>query len=107
MRNRDVLFSDRRDAGRQLAARLLAMGLTRPVVLALPRGGIPVAFEIARALGAPLGIVLVRKIGTPWSKEVAIGALAEVRRQHRVMSPSARQYAGAWLDEQIQVLQQE
>ena len=58
-------FIDRADAGRQLAVRLLPMALDRPVVYALPRGGVPVALEIARVLRAPLDLILVRKIGAP------------------------------------------
>lgn len=72
-----MLFADRHDAGRRLAAELLRFKDQRPVVLALPRGGVPVAFEIATALAAPLDLVLVRKIGHPWSPELAIGAIAE------------------------------
>ena len=72
-----MLFTDRHDAGRQLAGRLLEMKVQDPVVLALPRGGVPVAFEIARASGAPLDLVLVRKIGAPFEEELAVGAIAE------------------------------
>lgn len=72
-----MLFTDRHGAGRQLAARLLPLKQESPVVLALPRGGIPVGFEIARALHAPLDLVLVRKIGAPGEEELAIGAVAE------------------------------
>src|SRR3954462_3617646 len=70
-------FRDRRDAGRQLA-RALAAYTGRPdvVVLALPRGGVPVAYEVAQALDAPLDIFLVRKLGVPGHKELAFGALA-------------------------------
>lgn len=70
-------FRDRRDAGRQLAA-LLAAYAGRPdtIVLALPRGGVPVGFEVARALGAPLDVFLVRKLGMPGREELALGALA-------------------------------
>jgi putative phosphoribosyl transferase len=64
-------FHDRADAGRQLASRLMHLKLRDPVVLALPRGGLPVAFEIARALAAPLDLVMVRKIGVPWRPELA------------------------------------
>lgn len=71
------MFSDRNDAGRQLAERLLALKLQNPVVLALPRGGVPVGFEIARALHAPLDLVLVRKIGAPFQKELAVAAIAD------------------------------
>ena len=71
------MFSDRNDAGRQLAERLLALKLEHPVVLALPRGGVPIGFEIARALHAPLDLVLVRKIGAPFQKELAVGAIAD------------------------------
>ena len=58
-------FIDRRDAGRQLAQRVAAMKLDKPIVYALPRGGVPVAAEIAAVLKAPLDLVLVRKIGAP------------------------------------------
>ena len=70
-------FRDRSDAGRQLAARLSAYA-NRPdvLVLALPRGGVPVAFEVARALNAPLDIFLVRKLGLPGQEELAMGAIA-------------------------------
>src|SRR5689334_23096801 len=71
------MFADRHDAGRQLAERLLILKLEHPVVLALPRGGVPVGFEIARALRAPLDLVLVRKIGAPFQKELAVGAIAD------------------------------
>lgn len=73
-------FRDRRAAGRALANRLLerqrAGGLPDPVVLALPRGGVPVADEIARALDAPLDLLLVRKIGLPAQPELGVGAIA-------------------------------
>src|SRR5919109_1059952 len=70
-------FADRYDAGRQLAPRLSAYH-SRPdlLVLALPRGGVPVAYEVARALNAPLDIFLVRKLGLPWHPELAMGAIA-------------------------------
>lgn len=70
-------FQDRRDAGLQLAARLQAEALQDPVVLALPRGGVPVAFEIAGAIGAPLDVLVVRKVGAPQHPEYGIGAIAE------------------------------
>lgn len=72
-------FADRADAGRALADRIAALPLERPVVLALPRGGVPVGFEIARRLGAPLDVVAVRKIGAPLQPELGIGAVAEGR----------------------------
>jgi putative phosphoribosyl transferase len=71
------MFRDRADAGRRLAARLKEMALERPVVLALPRGGVPVGAEIASALGAPLDVALVRKIGAPDQPELAVGAIAD------------------------------
>ncbi|GIK76411.1 MAG: phosphoribosyltransferase [Thermoleophilia bacterium] len=70
-------FRDRREAGRMLAARLSEMDLDAPVVIALPRGGVPVGFEVARALGAPLDVGLVRKIGHPSQPELGIGAIGE------------------------------
>jgi putative phosphoribosyl transferase len=72
-----MYFTDRQDAGRRLAAELIRFKDRHPVVLALPRGGVPVGFEIAQALGAPLDLVLVRKIGAPGEAELAIGAIAE------------------------------
>jgi putative phosphoribosyl transferase len=72
-----MIFRDRREAGRQLAARLQGYaGDSNAVVLALPRGGVPVAFEVARALQAPLDVFLVRKIGVPGQEELAMGAVA-------------------------------
>lgn len=70
-------FTDRRQAGRQLAEGLAALELRDPVVLALPRGGVPVAAEVARALGAPLDVIVARKIGAPGHPELGIGAVAE------------------------------
>jgi predicted phosphoribosyltransferase len=71
-------FADRLDAGRQLAARLPAYaGRSDVIVLALPRGGVPVAHEVARALRAPLDVFLVRKLGVPGHPELAMGAIAE------------------------------
>src|SRR5437763_84912 len=72
-----MLFRDRSDAGRALASRLLAYA-NQPdvVVLALPRGGVPVAYEVAEALGVPLDVFLVRKLGVPGQEELAMGAIA-------------------------------
>ena len=72
-----MLFQDRADAGRQLAAKLMRYaGRPDVLVLALPRGGVPVGFEVARALEAPLDVFLVRKLGVPGREELAMGALA-------------------------------
>jgi predicted phosphoribosyltransferase len=70
-------FADRADAGRQLAAALAGYRDRDPVVLALPRGGVPVAAEIAAGLAAPLDVVLVRKIGVPFEPELAMGAVVD------------------------------
>src|SRR4051812_3967029 len=70
-------FVDRRDAGRRLAAQLGFLRAEDPVVLSLPRGGVPVGAEVARALGAPLDVILVRKLGVPAQPELAMGALGE------------------------------
>ncbi|HET9485590.1 MAG TPA: phosphoribosyltransferase [Xanthomonadales bacterium] len=69
-------FLDRQDAGRRLAQALLDHALEAPLVLALPRGGVPVAAEVARTLGAPLDVFLVRKLGVPGHEELAFGAIA-------------------------------
>lgn len=72
-----VLFKDRADAGKRLAEHLKAYaGRPDVIVLALPRGGVPVAYEVARAINAPLDIFLVRKLGVPGQEELALGALA-------------------------------
>jgi predicted phosphoribosyltransferase len=72
-----MIFRDRRDAGRQLVAHLTHYaGRPDVLVLALPRGGVPVAYEVARALGAPLDVFLVRKLGVPGREELAMGAIA-------------------------------
>src|SRR5215469_6288256 len=73
-------FADRGEAGRRLADKLLHFKDRQPVVLALPRGGVAVGFEIAHALDAPLDIVLVRKIGVPWQPELALGAVTDGAR---------------------------
>src|SRR5688500_3966284 len=72
-----MVFDDRRDAGRRLAERLAPFADERPIVVALPRGGVPVAVEVARALGAPLDVLAVRKLGAPGNPELAVGAVAE------------------------------
>src|SRR5947199_780087 len=71
------LFRDRREAGRLLAEKLAGYA-NQPgvIVLALPRGGVPVGYEVARALGAPLDVFLVRKLGVPGHEELAMGAIA-------------------------------
>jgi putative phosphoribosyl transferase len=74
---RRLIFADRAEAGRLLAERLAAMDLARPLVLALPRGGVPAGAEIAARLAAPLGVALVRKIGAPHEPELAVGAVAD------------------------------
>lgn len=70
-------FNDRRDAGRRLTQQLLPLGISQPVVVGLPRGGVPVAFEIARTLRAQLDILIARKIGAPRNPEYGVGAIAE------------------------------
>lgn len=70
-------FTDRRDAGRQLADRLAPrIDPEKSVILALPRGGVPVAHEIATRIGAPLDVLIVRKLGVPWQPELAFGAVS-------------------------------
>jgi len=73
------VFRDRTEAGRRLAGRLSAWRDAEVVVLGLPRGGVPVAAEVARALHAPLDVLVVRKVGVPWQPELALGAVGEGR----------------------------
>ena len=70
-------FRDRRDAGRRLAALVAELDLPAPIVLALPRGGVPVAAEVAARLGAHLDVLVARKLGAPQQPELGLGALAE------------------------------
>lgn len=85
-------FDNRRDAGRQLADRLKGLAAADPVVVALPRGGVPVAAEIAATLGAPLEVLLVRKLGAPGNPEYGVGAIAEDGT--RVVDPEATAVLG-------------
>ncbi|MET9960976.1 alpha/beta family hydrolase [Streptomyces sp. NPDC006326] len=72
-----MFFTDREDAGRRLATALRPYAQANPVVLGLPRGGVPVAFEVAEALHAPLDVIVVRKLGVPYQRELAFGAIGE------------------------------
>jgi len=81
-----MIFRDRKDAGTRLAGELLRRNLHDPVVLALPRGGVPVGFEVARSLGAPLDLVLVRKIGAPLQPELAVGAVVDGEQMDVVLN---------------------
>jgi putative phosphoribosyl transferase len=76
MSRAEILFEDRVDAGRQLAERLAPYAEERPVVFALPRGGVPVGAEVSRSLGAPLEVIVSRKLGAPGQPEFGIGAVA-------------------------------
>jgi len=98
-------FADRRDAGRQLARALEHLaGEEDLLVLALPRGGVPVAYEVAKALGADLDILLVRKLGTPGQPELAMGAIASGGIE--VINPRIVGALGI-TDEQIQAVARE
>jgi putative phosphoribosyl transferase len=97
-------FSNRPEAGRLLAPAVKALGLDNPVVLALPRGGVPVAFEVAKELGAPLDILLVRKIGAPGHEEYGIGALVDGASPQLVIDEGAARMVGAskdYIDRQV------
>lgn len=72
-----MVFADRRHGGRRLAGLLSHLAAERPVVVALPRGGVPVAVEVAKALDAPLEVMVVRKLGAPGEPELGVGAIAE------------------------------
>ncbi len=107
MRGRPT-FKDRQDAGRQLADRLLRYKDERPVVLALPRGGVPIGYEIAVALDAPLDIVVVRKLGAPGQPELAIGAVVDGDTPQSVLNQDlvrllgvSEEYLGREVDRQL------
>ena len=104
-----MLFIDRADAGRRLAARLQHLRGEPVVVLGLPRGGVPVALEVARALGAPLDVIVVRKLGVPFQPELGMGAVGEDgvrvinREVIRVAGVSADELAAVQAREQARV----
>jgi putative phosphoribosyl transferase len=85
-------YRDRREAGQRLAERLSGLRSSRPLVLGLPRGGVPVAFEVARELDAPLDILVVRKLGVPFQPELGMGAVGE--DGVRVLNPDVLREAG-------------
>ena len=92
------MFEDRRDAGRALAAMLAAyVDVPGVLVLALPRGGVPVGYEVARVLHAPLDLFVVRKLGTPGQEELAFGAIAS--GGVRILNSQVVNAAGVALDE--------
>lgn len=80
------MFENRQEAGRQLGQRLLHLIDERPVVLGLPRGGVVVAAEVALALGAPLDVLVVRKLGAPHQPELAIGAVTNGDQPQRILN---------------------
>lgn len=98
-----VMFRDRVDAGRRLGAALARRGEGegRAVVLGLPRGGVPVAAEVAEALEAPLDVVVVRKLGVPWQPELAMGAISEAGT--RVLDDEILRAAGVGEDDLLAV----
>ncbi|MBL8693654.1 MAG: phosphoribosyltransferase [Planctomycetes bacterium] len=91
---RPLPFTDRADAGRALAQRLMERRFADPIILALPRGGVPVAAEIARKLNAPLDLLLVRKIGVPYQRELAVAAVLDGSQPQIVVDETIRERAG-------------
>jgi putative phosphoribosyl transferase len=87
-------FADRREAGQMLSEELRARGFADPVVLALPRGGVPIGLEVARALRAPLDLVMVRKIGVPYQPELAAAAVVNGDEPQTVVNESIAREAG-------------
>ncbi|XHF15189.1 phosphoribosyltransferase family protein [Archangium gephyra] len=98
-------FRDRGEAGRMLAERLKDMRGESPVVLALPRGGVPVGYEVARALGVPLEVLVARKLGVPWHPELGMGAIAEGGALY--VNPEVLAYADLTNEDALTVAQQE
>ena len=98
-------FENRGDAGRRLGAQLRLLQLPDPVVLALPRGGVPVGLEVSRALGAPLDLLLVRKIGVPFQPELAVAAVMDGASPVIVVEERVRAETGvsrAYIDQRAQ-----
>lgn len=88
MLHAERVFADRRDAGRRLGNELVRLELDRPLILALPRGGVPVGAEVARMLAAPLDLLVVRKIGAPGHPELGLGAIVDADPPQLVLTPS-------------------
>lgn len=88
-------FRNRREAGQHLAQAVLHLKDTNPVVLALPRGGVPVGFEVAQALGAEFDVLLVRKIGAPGHEELGIGAIVDGANPQIVLNDEIVRMTGA------------
>jgi predicted phosphoribosyltransferase len=107
------IFRDRRHAGQCLATALEKFRVRDPVVVGLPRGGVPVAFEAARSLGAPLDVFVVRKLGVPFQPELAMGAIASggvtVRNEEllRTLGDSEAVFAGAERAQRAELVQRE
>jgi putative phosphoribosyl transferase len=103
--NSFAIFENRQTAGKALAKALAAKGLPDPVVLALPRGGVPVAAEVAKVLKAPLDLVMVRKIGAPWQPELAAAAVIDGQDAQIVVNEEVcalAQVSRAYIDEMAQ-----
>src|SRR5664279_5325394 len=100
-----MLFADRREAGRRLAEPLRDLAGQDVVVVGLPRGGVPVAFEVARVLGAPLDMVVVRKLGVPFQPELGMGAIGEGGA--RIINEDVVRLAGVSPDELAEVERRE
>jgi len=104
-------FANRDEAARLLAARMAEEHLPGPlVVLALPRGGVPIGAEVARRLGAPLDLLLVRKIGAPWQSELAVAAVVDGERPEIVIDEETSRATGAsraYIDQQAGIEWQE
>lgn len=92
-------FSSRTEAGQLLAKEVAAKNYSNAVVLALPRGGVPIGLAVARALKAPLDLILVRKIGVPWQRELAAGAVVDGKRRDIVYNQEVMAAVGLHKDD--------
>lgn len=104
------MFKNRTEAGKKLAARLLEYKSEQPLVLALPRGGVPVAYEVAAALDAPLDVIVVRKLGAPGQPELGIGAVVDGDHPQSVLNEdvmSLLHVSDAYLQREVAVELQE
>jgi putative phosphoribosyl transferase len=112
MRSSARPFANRNEAGRRLGVAVAKLALSGPLrVLGLPRGGVPVAFEVARALHAPLDVMLVRKVGVPGQPELALGAIAAgeitVRQPGGYFGPDAQAFTALALRERLELQRRE
>lgn len=99
------IFKDRSQAGQRLAQLVKKYSIEKPIILALPRGGVPLGFEIAKVLKVPLDVIITRKLGVPGNKELGVGAIAE--RDSKILDPNMLSQSGLTEDDLEEIVKEE